>query len=1232
MADLLLGGPDTSSSPLPPPPQLFLLEPIDVVDPWQQELVDCYHSLKTLTVGKSQVELHDTLQQKASESMRSHSDLVNGLVYGILTEPNECSTHFRNLNIVARDGFAHAVSRLQLLATAPKFYRLRPEVRAQVFWFLGELIKINTHGVDQVLIFLSRQMRSGDVTQSNVKLCRMVLNLLESNYDWLLNFPVLVATSVYAFGRLVLDHSRIPDLCKQESEFAVKLLRAKFTECSMIGRDLVRVLQDAAKVPAFRELWRDMVHSPHLVGAHFTGIEQLLRVPTPKTFLANRLTYEMEAKLLFILERLPFNGYSRNITWFAQRYLNTPESESLYCDLIRYICGVFHPSNAVLASNIVPRYVLLGSILRFIRSQVVAANAKLALFYDWLFYDPQVDNIMNVEPGVLIMVRSLDRYTYLTATFIEFLGYIADAYFPALAQAIRRSIGLTMKDAVEKGVIPSLVPIYEHPKVDGSTRRHMQLLFPQLLPSLSSDDQQQNGAGGETNGDEDEDYGVGDPLSFDYDVAMDSGEGTEDSIVPLTLNSAGDDSGEFGGEPQAANVVEAPPIVQPQPQHPPAMLPGLTTVSRPAVTHISTSPLVRDAAAEAGVASAGSGGLATSQPEYTPSPQPVVDPASLDPVSRMFAEDYAVSGENASLSLAASSAQDTSSGDMFASDLYNSMADASMPHPADEDDEDPEDVPLVASSSSDDEASSQPETANLDSPSLWLFGTSLQDFVTSMKSGNLDTAADSVREIVTVFAQSEAPTKSVAGVLASALADVEMEDIETNAELLAAGDSESVEHDMVHHIFAAMAPYMDDSTKEDARDRLLDLLVMLTESIVDVGFRWLLFCLAEPRRPHLYTLYVGRYSSGTMQAALSRDVHNLQERFNGLFYTILPDVYQAFPSSFPGCKAIVKSVVSLIDQPQVYRLNMLLATGQLRLFGARAPRVAGSTIEHDAFEQVCLWQLLAAEIAGDGAAAGRVARHLLVGKRLDPEANSEAANGLLSLLRTVPPSVDMLRTLATYMAGSGGEDTAADFCGSMLTSWLRVWQELLVKLVPTLVLDSGDLNGAAQKMVARWVDRFATRFGPHAMAICADIKEACKPVVTNASAFRKVEDDSEEIASQSSEIVVDNENDDGGSKDEEQGSRPTDDGSKKRRKPSSSSASTKAQGRRRSKRSSVQAAKRRRRNVITSDDEDEASSNIDEDGGNSSDLSSVSSVTSSSLSSSSLSSDDDDDDGGDGEF
>ncbi|KAJ2902432.1 hypothetical protein GGI21_004558, partial [Coemansia aciculifera] len=587
--------------------------------------------------------------------MKSHNELTNGLVYGVLTEPGD--TFFRHLSLVARDGYAHAISRLQLVASSLRFAQLRQPVRVQLLWAVTALVRGNAAGVESLVLALTRQMRGGDVTQPNLWLVQQILNLLESNYAWLVAHPVVVATCAYAFGRLVLDLGNVPALRMQSALLAVRLIRERFTDCAMVGRDLVRMLQDAAKLPAFRDLWTDLTHHPRKISPllQVQGIELLLRVPTPRVFLANRLTFAMESRLLFILENVPVSAYNRNLIWFVHRYLSTPESETLYVDVIRYICGVFHPPNSVLASNIVPRYVFLGSLLRYVRSQVVAANAKLALFYDWLFYDPLVDNIMNIEPGVLIVTRSVDRYPFLTASFIEFLAFVSEAYAPSLAPAIRRSVGLVMRDAIEKGVIHSLLPIYEQPRLDRATKRHMQTLFTSLVPQDEPS------------------------VSNSAEAGRDD---SEDEVEDSTLNSE-----------------SIPPLVPPPP------------------------PPLKD--------------------EPVVPPVAVVDLAALDPVSRMFHDN----------------GSDSSDVDM---------------------DEGVDIPPLIEDSSGSEpwQAASDCK-ALLDDPSLWIFGSTLSEFVESKSS-------EGVGEIVRVFAQSEVSILAVARILAAiALEDdsVELEDIETNAEL-----------------------------------------------------------------------------------------------------------------------------------------------------------------------------------------------------------------------------------------------------------------------------------------------------------------------------------------------------------------------------------------------------------------------------------------------------------------
>lgn len=39
----------------------------------------------------------------------------------------------------------------------------------------------------------------------------------------------------------------------------------------MIGRDLVRLLQNVARIPEFEQLWKDILHNPQVLSSQFTG-------------------------------------------------------------------------------------------------------------------------------------------------------------------------------------------------------------------------------------------------------------------------------------------------------------------------------------------------------------------------------------------------------------------------------------------------------------------------------------------------------------------------------------------------------------------------------------------------------------------------------------------------------------------------------------------------------------------------------------------------------------------------------------------------------------------------------------------------------------------------------------------------------------------------------------------------------------------------------------------------
>ncbi|KAL0081191.1 integrator complex subunit 3 [Phycomyces blakesleeanus] len=434
--------------------KLFECDELDLDDELELELSRLYALQCEATREMSEIELHNYLQDQASRSKKGYADNVSALLYGIITEPEKAQTHFQCLSFINRDNFSVALNRLHIWVNSIRFPQMKLPARDQILWFIGELTNLNVQTIDSIYLCLLRQIRGGDTSQSNVMLCDQMLRLCDLHKSQLDAYPRVIATAAYTFLRTLTDHrpSQLVALQQREIRFVVSLLREKWAACSTIGRDLVRVLHDVANIPAIGLLWDDILNNPQKLSPRFKGIESLLMTPTPKEFLRSRLAPDMETKLLYILQNLRLGLHQRNLNWFLQRYLSTPESEPFYADVIRYIVAGWYPSNQILQTDIVPRYVIIGSMIRAIKSTTVSANVKLALIYDWLFFKP-TDNIMFIEPAVLLMEKSAERYPYITSIIMEFLKFSVDEYYPPLKEKMAQSVACSMKTSISKGVI-----------------------------------------------------------------------------------------------------------------------------------------------------------------------------------------------------------------------------------------------------------------------------------------------------------------------------------------------------------------------------------------------------------------------------------------------------------------------------------------------------------------------------------------------------------------------------------------------------------------------------------------------------------------------------------------------------------------------------------------------------------------------------------------------------------
>ena len=213
-----------------------------------------------------------------------------------------------------------------------------------------------------------------------------VLRLLADHMSALLIFDSPASTNISSIS--VLDPSTISlqhelsQLRQEETKLALEILRDHPNEWQSIGRDVIRLLQDVGKLPEFFPIWQNLTTpfasnkpmSPVPLTRHMSSssapaspLGQILSTPTPSIYLQSRITPEMEQQLTFLMSQVKFGNHRRYQQWFQNKHLSTPEGEALIPDLIRFVCGVHHPPNSIIASPICQRYSVVGWLLNCVK-------------------------------------------------------------------------------------------------------------------------------------------------------------------------------------------------------------------------------------------------------------------------------------------------------------------------------------------------------------------------------------------------------------------------------------------------------------------------------------------------------------------------------------------------------------------------------------------------------------------------------------------------------------------------------------------------------------------------------------------------------------------------------------------------------------------------------------------------------------------------------------------------
>nr|GMD28915.1 integrator complex subunit 3 isoform X1 [Ipomoea batatas] len=392
-----------------------------------------------------------------------YSTLNDAILFGLLREPHFAKTHIKHLHAITNDGYCYFTSMITRIVDE-LYGKFIDSAKIQLIWLTNEMINVLAVGFDRLLVALLRQIVGGDFSEGNLWLCSEMVSVFLNKWECILEEePLILTYGLYVFLRVLADHSRLCsdprlDVLKRlEIEFCVRVLREQFGLCLKIGRDLIRLLQDLVHIPEFKSIWKDLLLNPRQFKVDgFEGVLQIYCLRTPSLYFLLRITPEMERKLRYLVMNVKFGNQRRYQVWFARKFLFLSERETLLVDVVRYICSMRHSSGEVIEPEAIPRWAVIGWLLKCCRKSYIEANLKLALFYDWLFFDEKEDNVTSIEPAILLMVNSIPKYVDVTNALLEFLLILVDNYDVDRKDLIVNGVVNSIRVLVSKGVIGSL--------------------------------------------------------------------------------------------------------------------------------------------------------------------------------------------------------------------------------------------------------------------------------------------------------------------------------------------------------------------------------------------------------------------------------------------------------------------------------------------------------------------------------------------------------------------------------------------------------------------------------------------------------------------------------------------------------------------------------------------------------------------------------------------------------
>ncbi|GMR53513.1 hypothetical protein PMAYCL1PPCAC_23708, partial [Pristionchus mayeri] len=429
------------------------------------------HFIRSPQTSMSETQFRDRLISTGN-SPETRERVTQGLLFGLLSEPENTNKYFSYLGEIATDNWYSTLCNMNMILFE-YFTKITDQAKSQIVQFFRLSIKANVGKIDNVIMNFVRYGSDGSDFASRVRLIKGVVEMLseKEGKDWILSLKglsLLMPTLLNIVIRLVVDMPQGTSFDSTRTlflNFAFFIVARRLQCCLYLGRDLLLILLRVSRTAQFAPLWRDLVKNPGQFGGAFKNVEDLLNRPPHSSVFPLKLSIPMQRQVEFMMLHLKHGSHEKHIEWFTEWNLRAHDSSSLRADVIRFVLASTHMKEF----NPEMRAVIAYSMLTTSTPGPDMQWAKLVLWWDWFGFSAG-ESPLGVEHTHFVLRYAINSQPVIGQTLLEFAMREITKLHPPLTPSIRASFNNAYRVIAERHGQTAVMYVLENARLDSSIR------------------------------------------------------------------------------------------------------------------------------------------------------------------------------------------------------------------------------------------------------------------------------------------------------------------------------------------------------------------------------------------------------------------------------------------------------------------------------------------------------------------------------------------------------------------------------------------------------------------------------------------------------------------------------------------------------------------------------------------------------------------------------------------